>query len=140
MTIAPRNRPRLVRDDFIALRSLANSRWLQGEGFIWRFNNGWRCATYSDVPALDAADRLVAMGLAEDAVCDCGCRRPMFQLTPRGRAFVERMNKPLLNAELPASVPMPAEVKSEEAIKSLYAQLIARIRRLHLVVDNTKRS
>lgn len=85
-------RDRLQRDDFIALRSLSQRMWRQGDTLRWKFNRTWRSVTFYDVPALDAAFRLVAMGLVEDTECCAGCRRPSFKLTTRGVAMVERMN------------------------------------------------
>ncbi|MDH0342021.1 hypothetical protein [Chromobacterium haemolyticum] len=86
------NQKRLEADHFIALRSLARRRWLQGEKIEWKFNREWRSVTYWDVPALDVVYRLITMDLVEDIECSCGCRRDVFQLTEKGKAFVDRMN------------------------------------------------
>lgn len=83
---------RLGNDHFIALRSLAKSRWVQGRQFEWKFNREWRVVNFGEVPALDAVDRLVVLGLVEQVVCCAGCKREVFQLTDSGRAMVSRMN------------------------------------------------
>jgi len=108
---------RLVADDFVALRSLARSgRWQQGEQISWRFGRReWRSVSYSECAALDAADRLVAMGLVEDTFCRCGCGRAIFQLTQRGNAFSERLDAAararsnLEPAVQPVRVPVPVD-------------------------------
>jgi len=83
---------RLTADDFIALRSLAQRRWMQGDRIDWKFNRSWRSVTVSDAPALEAADRLVAMGLAEETICCRGCSRAVIQLTEKGLAMVGRLD------------------------------------------------
>ncbi len=83
---------RLARDHFIAMRSLAKSRWVQGQKFEWKFNRQWRAVTYSEVPWLDAVYRLIEVGLAEQVECCPACKRVVFQLTESGRAMVARMN------------------------------------------------
>jgi len=83
---------RLGNDHFIALRSLAKSRWVQGQQFEWKFNREWRLVSFGDVPAFDAVDRLMVLGLAEQVVCCSECKREVFQLTESGRAMVSRMN------------------------------------------------
>lgn len=83
---------RLGRDHFIALRSLDGGRWLQGQQFMWKFNREWRSVSFDEVPALDAVDRLIELGLAEQVVCCSECKRESFRLTEAGRAMVIRMN------------------------------------------------
>lgn len=86
------DRIRLQQDDFTALRSLSQRMWRQGDTFGWRFNRTWHSVSFGEVPALEAADRLIAMGLAETTVCCADCRRPAFKLTARGIAMVGRIN------------------------------------------------
>ena len=86
----------LQADDFVALRSLARyGRWEQGRRLMWRFarHEGWESVQYDQCPALDAAERLERAGLVEEAVCHCGCKRDIIQLTERGKTFVERMDR-----------------------------------------------
>jgi hypothetical protein len=114
-------RIRLQQDDFIALRSLSKGMWRQGDMFDWKFNRTWRLASFGDVPALDAADRLVAMGLVEDTVCCAGCRRPSFKLTTRGIAMVGRINsRPRVEVDEKASA---AAVPARGIVSQLRALL-----------------
>jgi hypothetical protein len=82
----------LSPEHFMALRSLAKSRWVQGQKIEWRFNREWRVVSIAEVPALDAADRLLALGLVEGTVCCIKCEREVFQLTDSGREFVSLMD------------------------------------------------
>lgn len=86
------SRTRLQHDDFVALRSLSQRPWRQGDTFGWKFNRTWRSVSFGDVPALEAADRLIAMGLVERTVCCADCRLPAFKLTARGVTMIERIN------------------------------------------------
>lgn len=75
---------RLCNDDFKALRSLARGRWVQGREIYWKFNRTWSCVPFSNA-ALDAAFRLIEMGLVENFVCCPACGE-VFQLTQAGHA------------------------------------------------------
>ncbi|TCV51410.1 hypothetical protein [Pseudomonas sp. 460] len=82
---------RLCNDDFKALRSLARGRWVQGRKIAWKINRTWSCAPLSGA-ALDAAFRLVAMGLVENFVCCTACGE-VFQLTQAGQARVGQIDR-----------------------------------------------
>lgn len=82
----------LIADDFIALRSLAQAPWIQGEFILWKFNRTWYSVSFSDVPALETSDRLEKMGLARHTICCSDCSRAAIKLTDRGVAFCERLN------------------------------------------------
>lgn len=86
---------RLCNDDFVALRSLARRRWVQGREIEWKINRRWRCVPYHSA-ALDAAERLIGMGLVENFVCCNNCGE-VFQLTDAGRARTGQIDK--LHAE-----------------------------------------
>lgn len=81
---------RLCNDDFKALRSLARGRWGQGRAIAWKINRTWSCVPLSDA-ALDAAFRLVAMGLVENFVCCPACGE-VFQLTQAGQARASQID------------------------------------------------
>lgn len=81
---------RLRAEDFIALRSLGKSRWMQGLEVMWRFNRTWYAVPFSRT-ARAAADRLIGFGLAEEGECDCGCKRSVVQLTAKGVWFAKRI-------------------------------------------------
>lgn len=82
---------RLRNDDFKALRSLARSRWIQGREIHWKFNRTWSSAPLSDA-ALDAASRLIKMGLVENFVCCPACGE-VFQLTQDGHARARQIDR-----------------------------------------------
>jgi hypothetical protein len=82
---------RLCKDDFKALRSLARGRWVQGRDIGWKVNRTWSCIPFSGA-ALDAAFRLVKIGLAENFVCCPACGE-VFQLTQAGQARVSQINR-----------------------------------------------
>ena len=93
----------LQADDFVALRSLARyGRWEQGRRLMWRFarHEGWESVQYDQCPALDAAERLERAGLVEEAVCHCGCKRDIIQLTERGKTFVANDDLVMYEAEV----------------------------------------
>ncbi|MFL1449439.1 hypothetical protein ACI77O_13660 [Pseudomonas tritici] len=83
--------PRLCNDDYKALRSLARGRWVQGRVIDWKINRTWSCVPFSGA-ALDAAFRLVEMGLVENFVCCPACGE-VFQLTQAGQARVGLINR-----------------------------------------------
>ncbi|WP_131815949.1 MULTISPECIES: hypothetical protein [Pseudomonas] len=82
---------RLCNDDFIALRSLARGRWVQGREIEWKVNRTWLCMSFTSA-ALDAAFRLVQMGLAENFVC-CPTCGEVFQLTQAGRERASQIDR-----------------------------------------------
>lgn len=82
---------RLCNDDFTAIRSLARGRWLQGRDIEWKINRTWLCVRLSCV-ALDAAFRLVKLGLVENFVCCPACGE-VFQLTKAGRERASQIGR-----------------------------------------------
>lgn len=94
---------RLIAEDFVALRSLAKHRWVQGDKIEWKFNRTWCVVSYSEAPALDAADRLISMALAEETICCSGCSRAVIQLTAKGMAFVNSLDHRKPAIESPSS-------------------------------------
>ncbi|WP_199918252.1 hypothetical protein [Pseudomonas veronii] len=82
---------RLSNDDFIALRSLARGRWVQGREIEWKVNRTWLCMPFTSA-ALDAAFRLVEMGLAEKFVC-CSTCGEVLQLTQAGRVRASQIDR-----------------------------------------------
>lgn len=108
---------RLHNDDFMALRSLARSRWEQGREIEWKINRRWQCTPYPSA-ALDAAERLIEMGLVERFVCCKNCGE-VFQLTEAGQARASQINRlPIVKApdaapQLPSKENhMPSSTKS----------------------------
>jgi hypothetical protein len=83
----------LIADDFIALRSLAQASWIQSELILWKFNRTWCSVSFTDVPALEATNRLEKMGLVLHSNCCSDCLRAAIKLTDRGRAFCDRLNE-----------------------------------------------
>lgn len=82
---------RLCNDDFTALRSLARGRWVQGREIAWKINRTWSCIPFSSA-ALDAAFRLVGMGLVENFVCCPACGE-VFQLTQAGQTRASQIDR-----------------------------------------------
>lgn len=82
---------RLCKDDFKALRSLARGRWVQGRKVYWKTNRTWSYVPFSG-PALDAAFRLVDMGLAVNFVCCISCGE-VVQLSQAGQARAEQIDR-----------------------------------------------
>lgn len=85
------NRRHLEAEDFIALRSLARHRWVQGDTISWKFNRKWCSVPFSEA-ALDAAYRLMTLGLAEETICCSGCSRSVIRLTQEGIAMASRLD------------------------------------------------
>lgn len=111
-TPAATNPTRLCNDDFIALRSISRSRWVQGREIQWKFNRSWLSIPFSRA-ALDAAFRLEKMGLVENFVC-CNTCGEVFQLTEAGRARARQMDRSLMAKAVDGS---PAEAQPLESAR-----------------------
>lgn len=103
---------RLTKDQFIALRSLARGRWIQGQPIEWKTNRTWGIAKFGEVPALEAVDGLLGMGLAECSVCCDSCRRPTIQLTESGHSFASGIGAGVASSDRKVSSPEPADAVS----------------------------
>lgn len=85
--------PRLNKEQFVALRSLAKGRWVQGQQIEWKFNRSWRFVKFSKT-SLDAVFSLQLRGLATKGKCCLKCRRDVFLLTEAGLKFINEANSP----------------------------------------------
>ncbi|SBW84117.1 hypothetical protein PVE_R2G0087 [Pseudomonas veronii 1YdBTEX2] len=86
--------PKLTKDQFIALRSLARGRWVQSNEIAWKFNRSWRYVQLSNI-SLEAVHLLQIRGLAIKGKCCWKCRRNVYLLTEAGLKFVTHANTPI---------------------------------------------
>lgn len=86
-------RERLTKYQFIALRSLAKGRWVQGNTIQWKFNRTWLSVHISDT-FLDAVKSLQIRGLAIKGKCCLKCKRDVYLLTEAGLQLVSHANSP----------------------------------------------
>lgn len=84
---------RLTKDHFIALRSLAKGRWVQGNPIEWKFNRTWLFVKVTKT-SLDAVDTLQTRGLAIKGKCCLKCKRDVYLLTEAGLDLVSQANSP----------------------------------------------
>lgn len=90
---------RLTKDQFIALRSLARGRWIQGQPIEWKKSRTWGIG-------------LLGMGLAECSVCCDSCRRPTIRLTESGHSFASGIGAGVASSDRKVSSPEPADAVS----------------------------